>query len=168
MDGGALEWRLPLMCNPPNPRPRQLTDAMLREAGAMVIRQFVKDGSLPAKELDEAICDLLSVTRHDRHMDGYEIAKILERYHHWTCNRDMLEIFDEFSINCGTLLEKAEIEWAAENPMGPPFPIGTTVKTPHGNGQIEKVSKWHVARYIVGIEGRHLVVMFEDVSAVDA
>lgn len=162
----AQERRLPLICSPPNARPTKLSDAMLRQAAEHVMRQFVKDGTLRESDLDGAINDLLEVTYYDRNMGGYEIAKGLERNHHWDCTRDMLEVFDEFSDQCADLLTQAEKEWALENPMEPPFQTGETVVTPHGVGPIEKIHEYGPAKYVVGIKDRHLIVNFEDVGAV--
>jgi len=136
---------------------------MAREAATGIVRAMIKSGALVATEESGSIDDIVRVTQCDRHLDGYQIARELEKQRHWDCDFSIAECLDSFSAECHLALEVAEKVWAAENPMPPPFAAGTVVKTPHGAGPIERIYEYGPAKYIVLVDGRHLIIPFEDV-----
>ena len=154
---------LPLVCAMPNKRPRVATEAMRRDAAESVVADI--SGDIGNKS--EAVDDILAVTRRNQHMDGYQIARELERCKHWDCDMEIAEALDGFASACSMAVYEAQKKWAAENPIEPPFPVGTTVKTPHGVGAIDRVYEHGPHQYVVPLKGMMLVINFEDVSVVD-
>ena len=152
---------LSLTCAKPNKRPRRITDAMAREAARAIVDNLPDD----IGDGDEAVEDILWVTRHNRQMDGYEIARDLERYKHWSCDMGIAETLDGFLSACCHELDAAVMQWANENPMEPPVAAGVLVQTPRGEGTIEEVSPYPPLSYLVLVAGHSLLIPFEDVTA---
>lgn len=117
------------------------------------------------------IADLLDATHWDRRADGYQIAKRLDDRNGWSITPDLVEVLDSFSVYCGDALTEAEKQWAIENPMELPLPLGTTVVTRRGVGVIDHVSSYYPASYGVKLEdvgylgNGFLIVRFEDAKA---
>lgn len=108
--------------------------------------------------------DAETIAKHYRHpMDGYELARELERYAFWDVDRDTMEQLDDMEWEVRRLHEEACRNWAAENNILPKLPAGTVIK----RGTIAGVSEHSVAMYRVKEhgctqEGRYLLVNFED------
>jgi hypothetical protein len=139
-----------------------MTDAMRRAAALNIADELVGQSDFEADQRDEIADDILSVAIG--HMDGYEIAKALDDRKYWCCTLAIAETLDGFYVECDAELERAIAQWAAENPMEPPLPVGASVVVRNGRGVISQVSPWHPATYIVRVGERHLVVAFEDVK----
>ena len=154
--------QLPLTCATPNKRPRQITEAMALAAAEEIVAKLADVG-----EKAKAAADVVAVTSCDRSMDGYQIARELERQKHWTCDMEIAEAMDRFYNLCNEALNDAVEQWAKDNPSRPSLPIGATVQTPHGVGIIERIDEYRPQSYIVPIGGHRLVIAFEDVSALD-
>lgn len=101
------------------------------------------------------------------HMDGYELARALDRNYYWDLTRDEMEELDCMQSIVDDLLREAEKQWFEENNIQPPLPIGTRIK----EGVIADIDKYGVARYLVKENGctdpnRHLLIKFEAAEAV--
>jgi hypothetical protein len=160
-----MQDNLPLACANPNKRPRVPTDEMRRRV-ALQIAARLKDCGPP----DEVAADIIRVTRHGWHQDGYQLARDLDRTCSWECDLGVAEELDNFSGLCDLELDVAVRQWAVENPMEPPFPIGSLVKTPsQGVGTIVGVCQYSPASYRVRTPGLNeksaWIIPFEDVSA---
>jgi hypothetical protein len=153
--------QLSLTCATPNKRPIVITDTMARVAAEIIADRLGSDYG----DREGIIDDILHVTRYNRSMDGFQIARELSNQHFWECLMETAETLDDFSRMCEVELHKAEKQWSAENPMEPPFPIGALVKTRHGVGAIERIYECAIASYIVPIDGRNLIIRFEDCEA---
>ena len=118
-----------------------------------------------AKQIAENLdVDAETIAEHYRHpMDGYQLARELDRYAHLDLAMADVEELDGMSGIVDRLHSEAEKKWAAENDIQPPLPIGTTIK----QGVIARIYEYAAARYLVKEngctqEGRHLIVKFED------
>lgn len=121
-----------------------------------------------AKEIAEKLDgDAETIAEHYRHpMDGYELARELDRYASWDLTMPDVEELDCMSGIVSDLHRKAEKKWAEENDIQPPLPIGTRIK----QGIIDGVCNHSAARYLVKENGcteagRFLLIRFEDAVA---
>lgn len=114
--------------------------------------------------------DAETIAQHYRHpMDGYELARELDRHAGWDLTMSDVEELDCMSGTVGDLHREAEKKWAEENDIQPPLPIGTRIKS----GVISGVCQHSAARYLVKEygctqDGRWLLVKFEDAVAIAA
>lgn len=103
---------------------------------------------------------------YDHPMDGYQLAKELDRNAYWDLTMSDVEELDGMSSIVERLHSEAEKKWFAENNIQPPLPVGTTIK----QGVIVDIYKHAAARYSVKEngctkDGRFLLVKFEDAVA---
>ncbi len=99
-------------------------------------------------------------------MDGYQLAKEIDRRAYWDLTMADVEELDGMSSIVSELHSAAEKEWAAENNIQPPLPIGTKIT----KGVIDSVCSHSAARYRVKEDGctqdgRFLLIRFEDAKA---
>jgi hypothetical protein len=99
-------------------------------------------------------------------MDGYQLAKEIERRAYWDLAMADVEELDVMSSIVSELHRAAEKKWAEENNIQPPLPIGTRIT----RGVIDSVCSHSAARYRVKEngctqDGRFLLVRFEDAKA---
>lgn len=119
-----------------------------------------------ATKLDGADAETIAKTWQP-HMDGYELARELDKNYYWDLTRDEMEQLDDMGEIVNDLLSEAEKQWFEENNIQPPLPIGTRIK----EGVIAGIDKYGVARYLVKENGcidpnRHLLIKFEAAEAV--
>ena len=155
------------MTLPPNKRPRHVTEPMARVAAEKIVDELLKLDGFLAEDRDGIVDDIASLRTH-YHEDGYKLARELEQCRHWECDMAVAEVLDGFARLCRRELEKAQRAWETENPMEPPFPVGTSVKTPsRGVGVITAI---HRSSYSVRTPelppGSVWIIPFEEVSAV--
>jgi len=141
------------------PRPT-ITDEMVIEAAR---------DEYPEEGLAEDIAK-----QYERHMDGYELAKALDRWEYWDSNRDDVDRLDSVVMQVERRLREAEAAWAKAYDIQPPYPVGTKVKVPrHGIGEITGVASKHSpACYLIKPEGqddattgeRRYIIKFEEVE----
>ena len=103
----------------------------------------------------------------ERRMDGYELARELDRRYGWDLTMRDVEELDEMDGLVQRQLVAAEKAWVAEHAVAPTLPVGTRIK----QGVIAGVSEHSAARYKVKEDGdtdasRFLLVRFEDAIAV--
>lgn len=111
--------------------------------------------------------DAKTIAQHyRRHMDGFELAKELDKYAYWDTTRDDMEALDEVD----SLVRDAEClavkVWAEEYKPEPPLPIGTRIK----EGVITGIYDYTPATYQIKEDGctndsRSRLIKFEDVVA---
>lgn len=111
--------------------------------------------------------DAETMAQHYRRgMDGFDLAKELDKYAYWDTTRDDMEALDEVDY----LVERAENlavkAWAEEFKPEPPLPIGARVK----QGVITRIYEHVPAMYCVKEDGctndtRSLLIKFEDAVA---
>lgn len=99
-------------------------------------------------------------------MDGYELARELDKQFYWDLTRDEMEELDDMQSIVDDLLGEAEKKWFEQNDIKPPLPIGTPIK----QGVITGIDEYGVARYLVQETGcnnpnRKLIIKFEDAEA---
>ena len=108
--------------------------------------------------------DAETIAKHYRHpMDGYELARELDRYAGWDLTMPDVEELDCMSSIVSDLHRKAEKKWVDENDIQPPLPVGTRIT----QGVIDSVCDQSAARYRVKENGctqagRFLLIRFED------
>lgn len=105
---------------------------------------------------------------HSQHMDGYALARALERTCYWDPTAQDVETLDSFGYDLREALRQARIAWARDNNIQPPLPIGTMTT----RGQITGIYEHDGATYMVREngctqQGRHLLVKFEDARPVE-
>jgi hypothetical protein len=120
------------------------------------------------KIADRIDCDAEDIAQYYEHpMDGYQLARELDRYASWDLTMSEVEELDCMSGIVDELLGAAEKQWFAENDIQPPLPVGTMTT----RGVIAGVCTHSVERYLVKETGctqagRFLLVKFEDAKAV--
>ena len=133
-------------------RPK-ITKEMILEAAAKI-----------AERLDG---DADTIAEHYSHpMDGYQLARELDRYAYWDLTMSDVEELDGMSSIVDKLHRDAEKKWLAENDVQPPLPIGTAIQ----EGVIDSVCTYSAATYRVKEngctkDGRFLLIRFEDAVA---
>lgn len=147
------------------PRPT-VTDEMKLAAAMPIAKQMLSgindDAKAGAKDIAE---------NGYAYIDGYELAKRLERCGWDICRGDIDEL-DQYDSNLRAELKKAETAWADGNNIQPPFPVGTRVTVPHdGEGEITGIYQHGAARYEVRPDSntesedscsRRVIIKFED------
>ena len=99
------------------------------------------------------------IAMHATHYgDGYELAKELESRAGWDdIDMQMVEALDSYSTCLDHCLEKAKRQWAAENNIQPPYPVGSRVRSllrwNNITGTITSISPHHAACYEVQADG---------------
>lgn len=121
-----------------------------------------------AKKIAEKLeGDAEAIAKHYRHpMDGYELARELDRYEGWDLTMPDVEELDCLSSIVSDLHRQAEKKWVRENDIQPPLPIGTRIE----HGVIHSVCDYSAAKYRVKEDGctqdgRFLLIRFEDAVA---
>ena len=133
-------------------RPK-ITDEMILKAAARI-----------AEKLDG---DAATIAEHYRpYMDGYELARALDRYAGWDLTMSDVEELDCMDSIVGQLQREAEKKWFEENNIQPPLPIGTVIT----KGVITGLCEHSPGKYLVKEngctqDGRHLLVNYEDAVA---
>jgi hypothetical protein len=132
-----------------------VTQAMIELAATDIAKQVNGDASAIAK------------VYHHR-MDGYELAKALERNAFWDIDVALVDDLDNMQSAVDQLLQEAEREWARINNIQPPLPIGSEIT----RGVITAVSTHYPATYNVKErgctqDGRFLLVKFEHAISID-
>ena len=133
-------------------RPK-ITEAMILEAAQQV-----------AAEMDG---DAETIAKHYRHgMDGYELARELDRCAGWDFTMADVEVLDWMYGIVHELHSKAEKEWGEKYQPEPPLPVGAKIK----QGVIEGICEHSPGKYKVKengctTENRWLLVDFEDAQA---
>lgn len=111
--------------------------------------------------------DAETIAQHyRRHMDGFELAKELDKYASWDTTRDDMEALDEIDYLVDRAEELAVKAWVEEFNPQPPLPIGTRVK----QGVITRIYEHSPATYCIKEDGctndtRSLLIKFEDAVA---
>lgn len=145
------------------PRPK-IDDAMELEAARIVAEKIGKGATAEA------------IAEHYRFpMDGYELAKNLDRYEMWDVSRQEMEILDEMDVLVCRAERKAEKEWFERNQPQPTLPIGTKLKLRDGAGEITGVSTNSPAKYEVKMDGHddglsgwmRRLINFEDATPIE-
>ena len=103
---------------------------------------------------------------YSRYMDGYQLAKELERKHGWLITAPDVEALDCMDSDVREILKHACMEWARENDIQPPLPVGTMTTL----GKITGLYKYEAACYEVLEPGctepsRRRIVRYEDACA---
>ena len=132
----------------------EVTEEMIRHAATEV-----------AQKLDGDVDSIVEVYRHP--MDGYELAKRLERESYWDISRDEMETLDEVEMSVSAAQRKAEREWFESNDIQPPFPVGTRIR----EGVITGIYDHMPAYYKVKEDGctdpnRSRLIKYEDAESV--
>ncbi len=104
-------------------------------------------------------------------MDGFELAKKLDKWQSWDTTRDDMEALDEMDSLVSAALGQAEKEWFQRNNIEPTLAIGTRIQWRDVIGEITGISDYGHAKYLVKPDvsaigaGRYLV-NFEDAQPV--
>lgn len=118
-----------------------------------------------AEKLDGADAETIA-KYYCRGMDGFELAKELDKSAYWDTTREDMEALDEVDW----LVDKAERDavraWAEEHKPEPPFPVGTRVT----EGVITGIYDYDPACYLVREddcqdESRRRIIKFENARA---
>jgi len=119
----------------------EVDDAMIRVAAIEI-----------AAKLDGADVDNI-VSEYSHSMDGFDLAKALDKHQGWDTTREDMEVLDDMEGIVRSLHKKAEIKWFAANDIQPPLPIGTPVKMVSLDGDtagvITGICEYSVAHYEV-------------------
>lgn len=158
-------------------RPTRLTDEM-RMAAAMETAKDVRRDCFDFRdETIEALAQDIAAEARYEHMDGYELAKQLDRHRGWSPDAAVVEALDNWSINARHELDRAQKAWReATNPQ-PAFKAGDRVLLKDGKtGEITDADYKHgIAQYLVKVDGdeaaegtsqRRRIVNYEDAAEV--
>ena len=100
------------------------------------------------------------------YMNGYELARQLDRCCGWDFTMAEVEALDEMTGIVMQLLHDAEKTWAAEYNIQPKLPIGTVIKQGVIAGVCEhSAAKYRVKEHGCDQKGRYLLINFEDAEA---
>ncbi|KDD32828.1 hypothetical protein L528_2199 [Bordetella bronchiseptica MBORD849] len=112
-----------------------------------------------------------------RLMDGYELARTLDRDCGWECSREDVDTLDEVIWNVGTALADAERAWVIAYDIQPSHDIGARVSFYNGRkGVITAIAGAHSpACYLVKEDGcddetegnKRYVVKFEEATFIE-
>lgn len=145
----------------PPPAPKRTTEMVEAAVKEYIERHSLNNWGVPA----DAARDIADAWRYG--MDGYELAKSLENDYGWgdLCLQDA-EDLDSIDSVVRDAEEQARKEWVSQWNINPPFPVGTHIS----RGVIASVCEYMSATYLVkeygcNMDGRHLVVKFEDAKA---
>lgn len=132
-----------------------VTEEMVRQAATEVAEVYYSDFK------DTAVEAILR--QYSYPMDGYELAKNLDRWESWDNTRDDVDTLDEIDCKVDRLLREAVKAWGVAFPMEPPFPVGHRIT----HGVIDHIYEHRPATYAVKEEGctkpsRYLLIKFED------
>ena len=154
-----------MTCTKPNARPVKITDEMAAIAAVKTAAELIVGANFELDEKDDIARDILTATQHDRNPDGYMLACTLERICHWSPDADTVDILNGFGLKCRDELLRAEKAWGVENPMLPPFPLGTVLTVKGQDGVIEDIQLFGPAKYAVRLlhdTRRIRIINFED------
>jgi hypothetical protein len=164
---------MPSACTSAEPRPTTATKEMHFAAAERTVDLLIKNRHLTQAERDGSIESLAKAS--DRHLDGYQLAKRLDDWHHWDCNLAMAEDLDNFSRYLEDELRKAELAWFERTNPAPPFPDGARIAFGRNKtGTIDRIFEYGPAKYSVKVDGdpeadtearRRSILNFEDVRA---
>jgi hypothetical protein len=113
---------------------------------------------------DNMEADAATIAEHYQiGMDGYELAKALNKYAFLDISREDMEALDEVNYLVEDAVRKAEKTWFVDNDIQPPLPIGAQIM----EGLITGVSDDCPATYLVKETGcmndsRHRLIRFEN------
>jgi len=98
-------------------------------------------------------------------MDGYELAKELDKNAYWDSSREEMEALDEVDYLVERAVAQAVKAWAEEFKPEPPLPVGTRVE----RGVITGIYDYTPATYLVKEDGctndSRRLIKFEDAVA---
>jgi hypothetical protein len=100
-------------------------------------------------------------------MDGFELAKALDRWQSWDTTRSDMEELDAMNTLVRKSLEKAEQDWFERNRPRPPFEVGARIRWRDITGKIDGIYEHGPAKYLVipdnsTIGDGRYIVNFED------
>lgn len=155
-----------------NERPRWLTPEQRKEALASVVDQF-RDYGKP----EEVLNDLVSCTTFESNLDGYKLARELERLG-WEADAGLVDTLDGLYWPLTKRLTKAVEDWVHENGIVPQHQVGEIVtfkdKGKSIKGEIIQVDESSAIYYLfceslghvregVGVHSR--LIPFEEVQS---
>lgn len=116
--------------------------------------------------------DADTIARYYCHpMDGWDLAKELDKNAYWDTTRDDMEALDEVESLVRSALSAAEKQWFADNNIQPPLPVGARVQCRDDEtGTITGIYEYQPAYYEVKPDGqddakvnnRRYLIRFED------
>lgn len=104
-------------------------------------------------------------------MDGFELAKALDKWQSWDTTREDMEELDAMDTLVRKALEKAEQEWFEHNRPQPSFEVGARIRWRGITGKIDGIYEHGPAKYLVKPDnstigdGRY-IVNFEDAQPI--
>jgi hypothetical protein len=132
-------------------RPKHNDQAVIEEAVARVAPEVLLWMSPTTTTLPEVIEDLTKAIRECRSGDAYTIARNLEERHHWSCDRELVEVLDNLDTY-GVHREMVKAWVKAVQPKATKY-VGEQVSTKHGDGEITRIDE-QTAQYVVFIPSK--------------
>lgn len=119
-----------------------------------------------AQQLGNPAGDYHIAEKYAYGMDGFELAKDLDRYCGWNISAANVETLDGMEGEVDTIHKKVCEQWVIDNDIQPPLPVGAEIK----EGVIAGIYEHDPATYQVKLhgcteEGRHRLIKFEDAVA---
>jgi hypothetical protein len=134
-------------------RPRRLNPEQHLILAKEMARKLIDYNPMVINDPDRIAADLMKCT-DGRHLDGFDIAKALERECHWQCDSDMVDTLDEWSFMQDDAIRALEIAWAATNKIRPALSVGDKVEIGGGEtGTIDGIYEHGGAKYLVKVDG---------------
>lgn len=115
---------VPVMTPSQRPEPEQVYAAVAREVAKSLVKWSGWPNSTDIDELAEEIVSAMEDTYGD--LDGYALAKELEREHGWKIRSEFVEELD-CDHQVSQRLRALWVEWVKTNNIQPGFSVGDTV-----------------------------------------
>lgn len=154
-----------------NPRPTVTREIKL-QAASRIVEDLIDSGLLDAsQDRDVAASDIAASAQ--QYSDGYIIAKRLDDYHGWECDKQMVDVLDGFASVVGDIIRAAEKRWARDENIQPQLKSGDRIilKSWRGeeHGIIDGINEHGAAQYLVKMDGEtgntRRIVDFEKAEA---
>jgi hypothetical protein len=135
-------------------RPSRHNEAVLNDALDSFmpeVLKYLQDES----DQDGVRRDILKVVEFGE-TDGYELARDLERWHHWASDRELVDVMDGWSGHLYDAHKKAVEWWVRATGLKPACKVGDRIRAKHGGevieGPIHEVNE-RQAYYVVTLKG---------------
>lgn len=144
-------------------RPGKRDEAILKAAIQQILPEVL--GWLGGDDRPEEVArDLLRAAEDSTDLDGYQLARTLERDCYWDSDTNLVDILEMLSSKVWQLHQKMVADWVKEQGIVPALKVGDKVQCRHGVGTIAEI--WlGTAEYVVLIGTDRWLLPFEEVAA---
>jgi hypothetical protein len=128
--------------------PKTANDEARLEAARIIAQRLIDEANVT----DDLEVIAKDIAEHCRYGDGFQMAKDLESAY-WSCDTAMVEVLDDYSYQIEKAHEKYLKQYAIDNAIEPPLPVGARVKVSAGTGVITSIYEYRPLSYTVKMDG---------------